>query len=50
MSYSHRLVLLVRKAPLYSGVINVGIYRGMIGRKDTAPFLLVVASIGARIS
>jgi UbiD family decarboxylase len=38
--YIHTFSAIVTKDPDTS-VINVGIYRGMIGRKDTAPFLLV---------
>lgn len=38
--YIHTFSAIVTKDP-ETGVMNVGIYRGMIGRKNTAPFLLV---------
>ncbi|MEZ5890145.1 MAG: UbiD family decarboxylase [Xanthobacteraceae bacterium] len=38
--YIHTISAIVTKDP-ETGVMNVGIYRGMIGRKNTAPFLLV---------
>src|ERR1700688_3341469 len=38
--YIHTFSSIVTKDP-DTGVMNVGMYRGMIGQKDTAPFLLV---------
>src|SRR5580700_4971267 len=38
--YIHTFSSIVTKDP-DTGVTNVGMYRGMIGHKDTAPFLLV---------
>jgi len=38
--YIHTFSSIVTKDP-DTGVMNVGMYRGMIGHKDTAPFLLV---------
>jgi UbiD family decarboxylase len=38
--YIHTFTAVVTKDP-DTGVMNVGIYRGMIGKKDTAPFLLI---------
>jgi UbiD family decarboxylase len=38
--YIHTFSAIVTKDP-DTGTMNVGIYRGMIGAKDTAPFLLV---------
>jgi UbiD family decarboxylase len=38
--YIHMFSCIVTRDP-DTGVMNVGIYRGMIGRKDTAPFLLI---------
>ena len=38
--YIHTFSAIVTKDP-DTDVMNVGLYRGMIGRKDTAPFLLV---------
>ena len=38
--YIHTFSGIVTRDP-ETRVMNVGIYRGMIGRKDTAPFLLI---------
>jgi len=38
--YIHTFSAIVTKDP-DTGVMNVGVYRGMIGRKNTAPFLLI---------
>src|ERR1700689_1895261 len=38
--YIHTFSAIVTKDP-ETGVMNVGMYRGMIGRKDTTPFLLI---------
>src|SRR6516225_3295669 len=47
--YIHTFSGIVTRDP-ETRVMNVGIYRGMIGRKDTAPFLLIrVASTGGHI-
>ena len=38
--YIHTFTSIVTKDP-DTGVMNVGLYRGMIGKKDTSPFLLI---------
>ena len=38
--YIHTFTSVVTKDP-DTGVMNVGLYRGMIGQKDTSPFLLI---------
>ena len=38
--YIHTFTSVVTRDP-DTGVMNVGMYRGMIGKKDTAPFLLI---------
>ena len=38
--YIHTFTSIVTKDP-DTGVMNVGLYRGMIGQKDTSPFLLI---------